>query len=86
MAAACATYTPSELDTKRFWDIEASREKTKAEIPYGFPAKLESSLAWKGADIDVENGQQEWKLDLTDVEISAIDAALKKFEGELVFV
>ncbi|EPE33005.1 Clavaminate synthase-like protein [Glarea lozoyensis ATCC 20868] len=82
MAAACATYTPSELDTKRFWDIEASRQKTKVEIPYGFPAKLESSLAWKGEDIDVENEQAEWKLDLTDEEISAIDAALKTFEGK----
>ncbi|EHK99904.1 hypothetical protein M7I_4231 [Glarea lozoyensis 74030] len=81
MAAACATYTPSELDTKRFWDIEASRQKTKVEIPYGFPAKLESSLAWKGEDIDVENEQAEWKLDLTDEEISAIDAALKTFEA-----
>lgn len=79
MAATCTAYTPSDLDTQRFWDRELSRQNPSLDLPYGFPKELKSSLAWKG--VDIEQKQLEWKLDLTDEEIAAIEAALAAFEG-----
>lgn len=79
MAVVCETYTPSDLDTQRFWDVENARKKESLDVPAGLPKKLNSPLAWIGADI--ESKQSEWKLDLTDDEIAAIDAALAGFEG-----
>lgn len=84
MAATCVTYTPSEADTRTFWDRELTREKVCLDIPHGFPKKLDSPLAWIGADI--ESKQSEWKLDLTDEDIGAIDAALRSFEGNTYWV
>jgi hypothetical protein len=80
MTATCLSYYPSELETQQFWDRELNRDKAGVDIPYGFPKKLDSPLAWTGAEI--ENKQSQWKLDLTDEEIVAIDAALAGFEGQ----
>lgn len=80
MAVVCETYTPSDLDTQRFWDVENARKKESLDVPAGLPKKLNSPLAWIGADI--ESKQSEWKLDLTDDEIAAIDAALAGFEAK----
>lgn len=79
MATTCIAYTPSDLDTQRFWDQELSRQKASLDLPSGFPKELKSPLAWKG--VDIEQKQLEWKLDLTDEEIAAIDAALAAFQG-----
>ena len=80
MATTCVSYYPSEVDTQRFWNLELSREKIGVDIPLGFPKKLDSPLAWTGAEI--ESKQVEWKLDLTSEEITAIHAALEAFEGQ----
>lgn len=78
MATTYPAYTPSDLDTQRFWDREDTRQKASLDVPYGFPKVLKSPLAWKG--VDIEKKQPEWKLDLTVEEIAAIDAALVAFE------
>lgn len=80
MATHCTTYIPSELDTQRFWDRELTRQKASLDVPHGFPKEIKSSLAWKG--VDIEKKRSEWKLDLTDEEIAAIDAALAAFEAK----
>jgi len=78
MATTCATYTPSDIDTQNFWARELTRQKASLDIPYGFPKELKSPLAWTGTDIKTK--ESEWKLDLADEEIAAIDAALEAFE------
>ncbi|MCJ1314656.1 hypothetical protein MMC25_008338 [Agyrium rufum] len=84
MAATCTQYTPSDLDTQRFWDRENTREPTNVSIPDGFPKELKSPLVWKGSDI--EKNESDWKLSLTSSEVAAVDAALKSFEGCPVLV
>ncbi|KAL3489020.1 hypothetical protein BJX62DRAFT_239489 [Aspergillus germanicus] len=79
MATTCTNYTPSDLDAKRFWDIELTRQKT-VQIPDGFPERLDSSMAWIGSGI--QSRQAEWELDLTEEELAAIDAALASFEAK----
>jgi hypothetical protein len=79
MTEVCSTYTPSALDTQNFWDREHTRQKASVDIPYGFPKELNAPCVWTGADI--ENKESEWKLDLTEGEVAAIDAALTGFEG-----
>ncbi|RYP57029.1 hypothetical protein DL769_009745 [Monosporascus sp. CRB-8-3] len=79
MAATTASYVPSDIDTKRFWEKEAIREKPNLDVPDGFPNHIDSPLAWTGAE--VETKESEWKLDLRVEEIAAIDAALAKFEA-----
>ncbi|GJC77409.1 taurine hydroxylase-like protein SAT17 [Colletotrichum liriopes] len=80
MTATCVSYNPSDIDTQRFWDLDVARNKASLEVPFGFPAKLNSPLAWTGADI--ESNQSEWRLVLTSEEVAAIDVALKKFEAK----
>lgn len=80
MAATCTVYTPSELDSKRFWDKAVAKEKSAQDVPDGFPKKLDSPLVWKG--VDIESKSSEWKLDLTDEEIADIDNAVAMFEAK----
>ncbi|KAI4598072.1 hypothetical protein KJ359_003881 [Pestalotiopsis sp. 9143b] len=80
MSTICATYTPSEVDTKRFWDQEVARTRNSLGVPDGYPDFLTSPLAWRGEEIQAE--QPEWKLDLTEEEIGHIDVALNIFEAE----
>ncbi|RYO97404.1 hypothetical protein DL765_011248 [Monosporascus sp. GIB2] len=79
MEVTTASYLPSDIDTKRFWEKEAIREKPNLDVPDGFPNYIDSPLAWTGAE--VETKESEWKLDLTVEDIAAIDAALEKFEA-----
>jgi len=79
MAAAIASYIPSDIDTKLFWEKEVIREKINLNVPDGFPKHIDSPLAWTGAEIETK--ESEWKLDLTAEDIIAIDAALAKFEA-----
>jgi len=79
MAATIASYVPSDIDTKLFWEKEAIREKINLNVPNGFPKHIDSPLAWTGAEVEMK--ESEWKLDLTTEEIVAIDAALAKFEA-----
>jgi len=76
---ATSFYYPSELDTQRFWDRELTRNKANLDVPHGFPKELNSPLAWTGAEIETKESQ--WKLDLTEEEIVAVEAALAAFEG-----
>lgn len=83
MATICESYNPSEADTRRFWDQEGKRDKVELEVPPGFPQRLDSPLAWRGLDIKLKCYQ--WKLDLVEEEIHAIDSALAIFEGTYSF-
>jgi len=79
MAATIASYIPSDIDTKLFWEKEAIGEKINLDVPDGLPKHINSPLAWTGAE--VEKKESEWKLELTAEEIVAIDTALAKFEA-----
>jgi hypothetical protein len=84
MATSCLAYTPSDVDEQRFWDQQRTRNSPPVDVPPGFPKKLESPLAWTGADIEAK--QSQWKLDLTGEELLAIDSALATFEGMYCWV
>ncbi|KAK3990769.1 hypothetical protein QBC44DRAFT_368741 [Cladorrhinum sp. PSN332] len=45
-ASTCAFYTPSHLDTQRFWERELVRETPTIGIPFGLPKNISSSLAY----------------------------------------
>lgn len=74
------SYCPSDEEAERFWQAELQNGKVSTGVPDGFPQKLRSSFAWKGADI--EDRQSEWQLDLTSDEIDSVNAALAAFEGQ----
>ncbi|KAK0871220.1 hypothetical protein LTR87_012966 [Friedmanniomyces endolithicus] len=73
-------YCPSDEEAERFWQAELQNGKVSTGVPDGFPQKLRSSFAWKGADI--EDKQSEWQLDLTSDEIDSVNAALAAFEAK----
>jgi hypothetical protein len=75
------SYYPSQWETDRFWSAEQSRAKSIVDVPAGFPKQIESTLAWTPEDIATKQAQ--WKLDLSENDIAAIDAALARFEGEV---
>ena len=79
MATICTSYNPSETETERFWASEYSRPTPRIDVPVGFPKELVSPLAWKGSQI--QDKVSEWKLDLTEEEVSWINTALADFEG-----
>ena len=79
MADLVASYIPSDVYVKRFWEKEAVREKTSLDVPDGFPRHIDSPLVWTAKEVEAKESQ--WTLDLTVEEIAAIDAALATFEG-----
>lgn len=85
LAATMATlsYLPTEAETKRFWDLDSATAKAQVEVPTGFPKRLESSLAWSGNEIEGKDAQ--WTIVLTAEDVVLIEAALRKFEGGLLF-
>lgn len=80
MATTCVSYFPNDIETKRFWDLEQARAKSRVEVPAGFPNRLDSSLAWSGNEI--EGKDQEWTIELTAEDVKLIEAALAEFEGQ----
>ncbi|KAH8655775.1 hypothetical protein BX600DRAFT_552954 [Xylariales sp. PMI_506] len=80
MADTIASYIPSDLDAKRFWEKEVTRETISVPVPDGFPEYIDSKLAWTGTQ--VESKESQWLLVLTAEEIAAIDAAVAKFEAK----
>lgn len=56
------------------------RQKTESlptTIPGGFPAQLQSPLAWDGKDIE---SRTDWVVELDDTHLDEIDQALKHFK------
>lgn len=80
MTVTCAAYHPSEEEAIRYWDQERVRGKSSTSVPSDFPERLSSPLVWTGAE--VEKKQTDWKLELSNDDIAAIEWALKSFEGK----
>lgn len=80
MAAVSTSYYPSAADVQRFWQSESAREESHVKVPDGFPLKLHSTLAWTQDEIKAK--QDDWSLELTSEDLTAIEAALRAYEGE----
>lgn len=79
MGDICESYYPSDEHHRRFWDGQSNKDECGVNVPDGFPKTLSSTLAWRGEDIQDKEAQ--WKVKLSDQDVSSIHNAVKIFDG-----
>ena len=82
MAATSLSYYPSEHLASQFWRAQAQPDHREAtpQVPEGFPAQLNSPLAWTRSEI--ERRRSEWFIELGANDVDSLTNALKQFEGK----
>ncbi|CCT74741.1 uncharacterized protein FFUJ_10807 [Fusarium fujikuroi IMI 58289] len=78
MGDVCESYYPSDEHHRRFWDGQSNKDECGANVPDGFPKALNSTLAWRGEDI--QDKETQWKVKLSDQDIASICNAVRAFD------
>lgn len=77
-------YFPSEKQAESFWEAMPQELPKIVRVPFEFPKKLSSPLAWNAKDVQAHLA--EYVVELSPKDVDEIESALASFKGTyLVF-
>jgi hypothetical protein len=73
-------YFPSEKQAESFWKALPQDVPEIVRVPFGFPKKLLSPLAWKAKDIQAH--LTEYVVELSPEDVDNVESALAAFKSK----